>query len=169
MDDSIYDVDRKRAIADTAARDRQHIVDTYDAEIITRRTAPSGPSCAMLRICFYTPTPALVVVRPPTTERNSGEHGKWAGMHTCAELTARAPLVPSCPSKAGTTVEETVRGIDSPHPLLAALGRSLPPSFEGRDALALWPPPAEAAEVWSSRDTHSQRDLCLAHALLEAH
>jgi arylsulfatase A-like enzyme len=85
-----------------------------------------------------------------------GEHGKmgWHS-HTLYDELLRVPLLVKLPKgmRAGTTVEETVRGIDIAPTVLAALGRSLPPSFEGRDALALWPPPAEAAEVWSSRDT----------------
>ena len=134
-------------------RDRQHIVDTYDAEIHSADRAFGTLVAVLRKLGLY--DSALVVVTSDHGEE-FGEHGQmgWHA-HTLYDELLRVPLLVKLPKgkRAGTTVEETVRGIDVSPTVLAALGRSLPPSFEGRDALALWPQPAEAAEVWSSRDT----------------
>ncbi len=133
-------------------RDRKHIVDAYDAEIHSVDRA-FGTFVALLRkLGLY--DDALVVVTSDHGEE-FGEHGQmgWHS-HTLYDELLRVPLLVKLPRgmRAGTTVEETVRGIDVAPTVLAALGRSVPTEFEGRDVLASGPRPAEAAEVWSSRD-----------------
>ena len=97
---------------------------------------------------------ALVVVTSDHGEE-FGEHGQmgWHS-HTLYDELLHVPLLVKLPGsrRAGTTIEETVRGIDVAPTVLATLGKTLPSGFEGHDVLGFWPSPAGAAEVWSSRD-----------------
>ena len=133
-------------------RDRQHIVDTYDAEIHSADRA-FGTLVALLRkLGLY--DSALVVVTSDHGEE-FGEHGQMGWHHhTLYDELLHVPLLVKLPKgiRAGTTVEETVRGIDIAPTMLTAIGRSVPSDFEGRDVLAPGPRPEAAAEVWSSRD-----------------
>ena len=133
-------------------RDRQHIVDTYDGEIHSADRA-FGILMAQLRtLGLY--DDALVVVTSDHGEE-FGEHGRFGWhSHTLFDELLRVPLLVKLPRgiRAGTSVEETARGIDVAPTVLAALGRSVPSAFEGRDVLAPGPRPAEGAEVWSNRD-----------------
>jgi len=133
-------------------RDRQHIVEAYDAEIRSADRA-FGTLVALLRKLGLFDD-ALVVVTSDHGEE-FGEHGQmgWHS-HTLYDELLHVPLLVKLPGsrRAGNTVEETVRGIDIAPTVLGALAKSLPSGFEGRDVLAFWPPPAGAAEVWSSRD-----------------
>ena len=140
-------------------RDRQHIVDTYDAEIRSADRA-FGTLMALLRtLGLY--DDALVVVTSDHGEE-FGEHGQM-GWHsrTLYDELLHVPLIVKLPGsgRAGTTVEETVRGIDVAPTVLATLGKTPPSGFEGRDVLGFWPSPAGAAEVWSSRDVTTPAGL----------
>jgi arylsulfatase A-like enzyme len=132
--------------------DRQHIVDAYDAEIRSADRA-FGRFVALLRkLGLY--DDALVVVTSDHGEE-FGEHGQMGWhTHTLYDELLHVPLLVKLPgdARAGTTVEETVRGIDVAPTMLAALGRRVPSEFEGRDVLAPGPRPAGADEVWSRRD-----------------
>jgi arylsulfatase A-like enzyme len=141
--------------------DRKHIVDAYDAEI---RSADRsfGRLVAQLRnLGLY--DDALIVVTSDHGEE-FGEHGRvgWHA-HTLYDELLHVPLLVKLPgtTRAGTTVEETVRGIDVAPTMLAALGRSVPSVFEGRDVLAAGPRPAETAEVWSRRDIRGPNFMAL--------
>ena len=133
-------------------RDRQHIVDAYDAEIRSADRA-FGTLVALLRKLGLFDD-ALVVVTSDHGEE-FGEHGQmgWHS-HTLYDELLHVPLLVKLPGsrRAGNTVEETVRGIDIAPTVLATLGKTPPSGFEGRDVLGFWPSPAGAAEVWSSRD-----------------
>jgi arylsulfatase A-like enzyme len=135
--------------------DRQHIVDTYDAEIRSADRA-FGRLVALLRTLGLYDN-ALVVVTSDHGEE-FGEHGQvgWHS-HTLYDELLHVPLLVKLPgdTRAGTTVEETVRGIDVAPTVLAALGRSVPAAFEGRDILASGPRPPGADEVWSKRDVRA--------------
>ena len=139
----------KRALE---ARDRQHILDAYDAEIRSADRAFGRLVDLLRNLGIY--DDALMVVTSDHGEEFS-EHGQvgWHS-HTLYDELLHVPLLVKLPGKAraGTTIEETVRGIDIAPTMLAALGRRAPSEFEGLDILAPGPRPTGADEVWSRRD-----------------
>ncbi len=135
------------------ARDRQHVVDAYDAEIHSMDEA-------FARFVEFLKTkglydPALIVFTSDHGEE-FGEHGRlgWHS-HSLFDELLRVPLLVKLPFSrlGGTVVDEQVRGIDVAPTVLAALGLQAPSAFEGRDVLAAGAPsPADALESFSSRD-----------------
>jgi arylsulfatase A-like enzyme len=135
------------------ARDRQHVVDAYDAEIHSMDEA-FGQLIRFLKAKgLY--DPALIVFTSDHGEE-FGEHGRlgWHS-HTLFDELLRVPLLVKLPFSrlGGTRVDRQVRGIDVAPTALAALGLAAPPAFEGANALAVGVPASpDALESFSSRD-----------------
>jgi arylsulfatase A-like enzyme len=131
--------------------DRQHVVDTYDAEIRSADRAFGALVAFLKERGLY--DEALVVVTSDHGEE-FGEHGRlgWHS-HTLFDELLRVPLLVKLPGGrlAGTTVSSLARGIDIAPTLLRALDLSPPASFEGRDLLARGAAPGPE-EIWSGRD-----------------
>jgi arylsulfatase A-like enzyme len=135
------------------ARDRQHVVDAYDAEIHSMDEA-FGRFVRFLKARgLY--DPALIVFTSDHGEE-FGEHGRlgWHS-HSLFDELLRVPLLVKLPfsRRAGTAVDDQVRGIDVAPTVLAAVGVEAPAEFEGRDVLAAgFPSPKGGTGSYSSRD-----------------
>ncbi|HVQ30562.1 MAG TPA: sulfatase-like hydrolase/transferase, partial [Vicinamibacteria bacterium] len=133
-------------------RDRQHLIDAYDAEIRSMDRAFGVFVSFLKEKGLY--DPALIVVTSDHGEE-FGEHGRlgWHS-HSLFDELLRVPLLVKLPASrlAGTSVADQVRGIDVAPTVLSALGLGLPSAFEGHSALDEGARRGDANEVWSSRD-----------------
>jgi arylsulfatase A-like enzyme len=132
-------------------RDRQHVVDAYDAEIRSADRAFGALVALLKERGLY--DDALVVVTSDHGEE-LGEHGRlgWHS-HTLYDELLRVPLLVKLPGnrRAGTTAGSLARGIDIAPTLLRALDLPVPASFEGRDLLARGAG-AGPEQIWSGRE-----------------
>ena len=148
--DLLQQIDRGTVRVDD--RDRQHVIDAYDAEIRSMDRA-FGVFVAFLKEKgLY--DPALIVVTSDHGEE-FGEHGRlgWHS-HSLFDELLRVPLLVKLPASrlAGSAVTDQVRGIDVAPTVLSVLGLGLPSAFEGHSALDEGARRGDANETWSSRD-----------------
>jgi arylsulfatase A-like enzyme len=139
--------DRHRAID---ARDRQHIVDAYDAEIRSMDRAFGALVDVLRSNGVY--DRALVIFTSDHGEE-FGEHGKMGRhAHTLFDELLRVPLLVKLPrsERAGSTEAAEAQGIDLAPTVLGALALRAPRAFEGHDLLQ--PAPRDAAPALSFRD-----------------
>lgn len=133
-------------------RDRQHVIDAYDAEIMSMDRA-FGALVAFLKARKLYDA-ALVVVTSDHGEE-FGEHGMmgWHS-HTLYDELLHVPLLVKLPGGrlAGATIESPARHVDLAPTMLRAVGIPVPAAFFGRDLFAPGPAPAGAEEVWSALD-----------------
>jgi arylsulfatase A-like enzyme len=133
-------------------RDRQHIVDTYDAEIRSMDRA-FGALVGFLKARKLYDAALVVLTSDHGEEFN--EHGRmgWHS-HTLYDELLRVPLLIKLPGGrlAGATIESTARHTDLAPTVLHALGIPVPAAFCGRDLFAPGPAPAGADDVWSALD-----------------
>jgi arylsulfatase A-like enzyme len=119
------------------ARDREHVIALYDAEIrftddILGRVLDALEARGRLR--------DTVVVVTADHGEEFFEHGGKGHQRTLYEEVVRVPLVVSWPGRlpGGVVVEDPVRLIDVMPTVLALAGLPAPPRMQGRDLAPLW-------------------------------
>lgn len=119
------------------ARDREHLIALYDAEIrftddVLGRVLDALEARGRLR-------DAVVVVTADHGEEFF-EHGGKGHQRTLHDEVVRVPLILSSPGRlpGGVVVEDPVRLIDVMPTVLALVGLPAPPHVQGRDLAPLW-------------------------------
>jgi len=117
--------------------DIRHIIDTYDAEILSMDEAVAAFIDSLKALGLYD---NAVIVFTSDHGEEFGEHGMygWHG-HTMYDELLHVPLIIKLPKSiaAGTVINEQVRSIDIAPTILEIAGSPIPVSFAGKSLIPM--------------------------------
>lgn len=117
--------------------DIRHIIDTYDAEILSMDEAVAAFIDSLKALGIYD---EAVIIFTSDHGEEFGEHGMygWHG-HTMYDELLHVPLIIKLPKSmaAGMVIAEQVRSIDIAPTILEIVGSAIPESFEGKSLIPM--------------------------------